>query len=648
MSQQDISIIKPKTPVAMFHHTARDMYHCEFCDGYFGVPGIPKTLPCMHVLCRDCIIALIESQKSLGEYSEEEYELYCPKCRKYIQIPVGTPDVLPTPFKRIKCAFDDLLCNDASGCTNKAFGYCYECQVTFCLDHSMPHTKRSHSVEVFKSGKFCIHHMKQADTYCYTCERIICSLCLRDSHRKHHTGPLSLFYSHFMKNQNLPMMYQNLRYLSNSITRIQTLSSPQTNMELINHLKDVNYVIRMGMHTTYPACSNYSLSTSTIIILPVGTTKAIAFDELFNGFNTAVKTLQVNAYPVEPISHPKNTAHLNFAVIDFNTKPRRAEEGGSIKVEVTRKQLDITGEREGDVLLSIVGDGIDIDSSPIRVRVAPPLKTIATCATSDKHKSYISYICGMKRGYCLVDSGNDCVKVIANNFMIFGGRGSGKGQFKSPFGVTVGNVDKDEWVWVVDKGNDRIQVFVKGRYVRSYQKEGKYALKSPSACVYLPKEKLLYVTDTRNHRISIFALDGTFINSIGVDLNEPTDIKAVTMANQTMFLIADTGNNRVVVTNKQGYVIRAKGGIGERRRGRFVRPVLLAVDNCREEIYVSEGGTRIQKLNYNLDYVQTYDLRLGDITAMYYDHGSDVLTATGSQVDSLCQYSQALLSYYVI
>ncbi|BFU25378.1 zinc finger protein, putative [Entamoeba histolytica HM-1:IMSS-B] len=617
-----------------------DVCRCGFCDGHFSIPNIPKVLPCTHVICRDCIMSLIQSQKSHNEYSEEESELYCPQCHKFIQLPFGSPEILPTPYKRIKKVFEFAQCTDEKGCENKALGYCFNCQVNFCIDHSSLHVKRKHSIEVFKPGKFCLVHMKSAEMYCYTCQCVICSVCQRDIHRKHNITQLSLFYAHYMKGPTLPKLYQNLRKLSNCLTKINSLSSVDDSNEINSSLESINYSLKINAHSSF----SQKIENTAIMILPINTTKTILLKELCIN---SLHHLQIQIYPTKPIPHPPSTGHLKYSLTTLQIEESPTE-GGILTVSVNEDEIVLHGEQEGDVLIKISCKGIEIDNSPIRVRIAPPLQVISSNATSDKNKVYITYLCSINGGYAVVDSGNDCVKIIGNEFMIFGGRGNGRGQFKNPVGIAVGVIGKEEWVWVVDKGNNRVQLFIKGRYVRSYQKEGKSSLKAPSSCVYVQKEQLLYVTDTENDRIAIFAHDGTFIKAIGVDFNQPTDIKAITIGNQVMFVIADTGNNRIVITNNQGYIIQVKGSIGEERRGRFDHPNLLAVDHRRQEIYVSEGKVRIQKFDFSFNYKQTFDVQVGEVTSMHYDSLSDVLVVCGKSCDDIHLFTQDLLEYYVI
>ena len=239
------------------------------------------------------------------------------------------------------------------------------------------------------------------------------------------------------------------------------------------------------------------------------------------------------------------------------------------------------------------------------------------------------------------------MKVIGDAFMAFGGRGAGKGQLRDPTGVAVGVVDGEEWLWVVDRGNARVQLFVRGRYVRSYAREGKAGLVRPFGAALLQKEQLLYVTDAGSGRVVVFGVDGTFVKAVGVEFREPMGIAAVQIGGVAMFVVVDCTTHRVALINKQGAVVKSRGGVGTDRRGQFNHPTLVAVDTRRKEIYVAERMERIQKLDYDLQLLAAYDLQCGPICAMHYDTRDDVLVV-GSNSQNVCLFSQELLRCFVV
>ena len=112
----------------------QNVYRCDFCEGLFSIPNIPKVLPCLHVLCRDCIISILDSIKERGEFNYTEMMFYCPQCKEYIQLPPKSPEILPTSYNRIKRCYDVAECNYTE-CKELALGFCFDCNINFCFQH---------------------------------------------------------------------------------------------------------------------------------------------------------------------------------------------------------------------------------------------------------------------------------------------------------------------------------------------------------------------------------------------------------------------------------------------------------------------------------------------------------------------------------
>ena len=94
---------------------------------------------------------------------------------------------------------------------------------------------------------------------------------------------------------------------------------------------------------------------------------------------------------------------------------------------------------------------------------------------------------------------------------LFGCRGSGQGQFDSPFGVAI---DSQGLVYVADTGNHRIQQFTpEGKHLSSFGSKGS----APGQLTYprditVDDNDLLYICEASpNYRVSIFTTFGKFV-----------------------------------------------------------------------------------------------------------------------------------------
>ena len=181
---------------------------CSICGDLFTDP---KTIPCLHTFCKQCIEKSIESNKKMASI------VCCPLCRT--PLPRDDMSYVPTNFtinrlveifgkrketgkslalKEIKCS----NCEDGL----PAVTWCVECENSLCQHCNDAHQKikllKSHKTvaveEFLKNPKLvlstaekpeaCKTHGKQAlDLYCKTCGSLICRDCtLKDHPRETH------------------------------------------------------------------------------------------------------------------------------------------------------------------------------------------------------------------------------------------------------------------------------------------------------------------------------------------------------------------------------------------------------------------------------------------------------------------------------
>ena len=185
---------------------------CSICGDLFTDP---KTIPCLHTFCKQCIEKSIESNKKMASI------VCCPLCRA--PLPRDDMSSVPTNFtinrlveifgKRKESgkssgkslALKEIKC---SNCERgiPAITWCTECENSLCEQcndaHQMMKAFKSHktvAVEEFirnprlvlstpEKSEACKSHSKQAlDLYCKTCSSLICRDCtLKDHPRETH------------------------------------------------------------------------------------------------------------------------------------------------------------------------------------------------------------------------------------------------------------------------------------------------------------------------------------------------------------------------------------------------------------------------------------------------------------------------------
>lgn len=164
-------------------------------------------------------------------------------------------------------------------------------------------------------------------------------------------------------------------------------------------------------------------------------------------------------------------------------------------------------------------------------------------------------------------------------------RALGLANFAAPSGITLGPAGQ---VWVADA---ELGIVVKldkdGESVGSF---GRGVLKRPTGLVRDPLQKLAYVADTYAHDVKVFDDDGRLVQVIGRrgerpgEFNYPTH---VAFARGELF-VTDTMNNRVQVFASDGEVLQRQFGQSGLYVGNLVRPKGVAVDN-EGHVYVVES-----------------------------------------------------------
>ncbi len=153
----------------------------------------------------------------------------------------------------------------------------------------------------------------------------------------------------------------------------------------------------------------------------------------------------------------------------------------------------------------------------------------------------------------VVDTGNERVQVFAPDGTfkrIWGGYGTGPDQFIEPVGITIG---PNGLIWVADSGNARVSVFTPmGEPVQRFTIEAWPAPDPngarPSFQPYLSfgQNGLLYLTSSQSGSVEVYDRTGNHIESItevaGDTLQQPIGISPA--ANGDL-LITDTGSNTV-------------------------------------------------------------------------------------------------------
>ena len=187
----------------------------------------------------------------------------------------------------------------------------------------------------------------------------------------------------------------------------------------------------------------------------------------------------------------------------------------------------------------------------------------------------------------------------------FGTAGTANSQFQSPRGIAI---DEGDNIYVSDSQNHRIQKFqVDGGYLGGIGCKGskKLQFNNPDGITFNKHNGNIYVCDTDNHRIQVLTKELDFVTAITSQdvgtkqLKSPEDIA---FDNDGLIYIADSGNNCIQVFTANGQYSHSFGA------ERLKSPHGVTVDRAGKVYVVGFTNNCISIFTREGDYIQSFEL----------------------------------------
>ena len=232
---------------------------CAMCLDLYTYP---KTLPCLHSFCQQCLEGLLLDPQG------DNYFISCPTCRHHTQLlqPAGVAD-FPVAFHinnlkevhnlMIKVSgHQQVICDNCT--TTNATGYCKECAKFLCqkcidvhknwapiADHKITSLDEVASSAIkllpVKQETKCSTHNKRLKIFCGTCEKVICQDCTVRIHKDHDYDLVSDCYL-----KQCQKLQAALKPVSEMVVAINDVLTSLTNRE--NEIKERGEVIKEEIH----------------------------------------------------------------------------------------------------------------------------------------------------------------------------------------------------------------------------------------------------------------------------------------------------------------------------------------------------------------------------------------------------------------
>lgn len=217
----------------------------------------------------------------------------------------------------------------------------------------------------------------------------------------------------------------------------------------------------------------------------------------------------------------------------------------------------------------------------------------------------------------IADTGNHRIVHLSEGHEIihlWGGEGSGPGQFNQPWGVAV---DPEGYVYVADTWNHRIQKFTpEGDFILSWGEYGQ--AESPTHFwgprgIAIDLNNNVIFTDTGNKRVLVFTPNGEFIQEFGGlgylegQFDEPVGVAISPITDQ--LFVADTWNQRVQVFSKPeggGYIPVNSWDIDGWYGQSLENKPFLTTDSLNRVFVADPEASRILTFNADGEFINTF------------------------------------------
>ena len=618
---------------------------CPVClDHYTN----PKTLPCLHSFCQDCLEGLPLDKKS------ETYYLSCPTCRHCTELPEEGAGAFPVAFtlNNLKEIYSAI---------------------------------KKTAVLPYLQEATCSDHGKPLELFCQTCDTVICVTCQFRNHKHHEYNLITDSYTkhcqelegslnpvkekigalkkvlsalaeregeirergegvleeiHEMVEEMMNVLRESERKLTEQAKRVtddklKVLSEQMKSAEMsLSLLEDVEDYVEQSLKTGSPQQvlrskkqmmermnevtaqinveelhpkekANFVLSKDIKSLHHIGDivtysstalqqcrVKKVGYFERLPKEKKVSFSLSMEASDLSLLSVPLSSLRCSLVPVGKGGQP--------IHTTVTTTSTDpgvyriqCNPSTSGTHTVKVQVYDVQLEDTSLVIPINPYLDNITPVRTITELKNPCGVAVSDDNHVIITENKGHCVTILdreGKKVKSLGGEGgSGNVKFSYPHGVAI---TPDKFILVSD--NHRIQkISMDGYLIASVGEEGSGPLqfKYPHGIAISPITGQVYIADWNNHRIQVLNPDLTFSHSFGSKGSANGQFQSsrhIAIDSQGLVYVTDRDNHRIQKFSPDGKFVGQFGTKGS-GPGQLNRPLGITIDTAATGlVYVSE------------------------------------------------------------
>ena len=653
---------KPTLPSAL-----KELEQKITCPVCFNIYTNPKSLPCLHSFCQQCLEGLPVNPQG------NKYYIKCPTCRTSTELPEPTgPAAFPVAFhiNNLKEVYSlmkkvtepqQVTCNVCT--VANANGYCKDCNQFLCQSCHDTHKKYGANVhhqlmsldEVATSASQlshekamnCSNHDRSFKIFCETCEELICRDCTIGDHKNHDCTPIKDSYDKHC--QELETSLNPVKKMMDVIVSVLTALTKKE-----NEIKEQGDVVKQEIHVMVEKMIEKLRQSERQLTREVETaidsklqalsdqkeSAEMSLSQLKDCKEFVEQSLKTGNHQQVLMSKKQMMEHMSHVTNKINVEEYNPIEKADIQLiknnkmelsigyivcitalqqckvkKINHHQITCEKKRVSFPLsLELPNSSLlTIPLSSLSVSVVSTDNTpINTTVTTTDHP-------GVYRIHCSpVTNGPHQVNVQVNNVRLkstslvipFNPYLAKHTSIRTicglnrPTGVAVSD---DGHIIVTEWNGQCITVLDReGKKLKSFTSSGNIKFSYPCGVAITP-DNFILVTD--KHKIQKLSMDGKLIASVGQQGSKPLEFnvpKGITISLTTGHIyVADSNNQRIQVLNPDLTFSYSFGSKGS-AEGQFKYPRFIAIDN-QGLVYVSDRyNHRIQVFTSEGKYISQF------------------------------------------